>query len=83
MRMHELNDRYKEKWTIEFQDWNQMKLRDDLDLYEDFIVVGQSVWQKLIHYFGGAPEIGFYLIDKPTGVIHNEEAVRSDILTLS
>lgn len=40
-----------------------MKLKNDISIYEDYYLVGQNVWQKLIVYFGGAPEISFYLID--------------------
>jgi len=41
-----------------------MKLKNDIDLNEDFVLVSQIIWQKLIRYFGGAPEIGFYLVDR-------------------
>lgn len=53
------------EWVKRFQDWNKMTLRDDIELYSDFVLVGQKAWQKLINFFGGAPEIGFNLIDKP------------------
>jgi hypothetical protein len=41
-----------------------MKLRGDLALGEHFVLLGQSAWQKLLLYFGGAPEINFYLVDR-------------------
>lgn len=41
-----------------------MKLKEDLTYGEDFTLVNQVAWQKLIRAFGGAPELGFYLVDK-------------------
>lgn len=41
-----------------------MKLKDDLERDKDFILVSQAVWQKLIHTFGGAPEIYIFMISR-------------------
>jgi hypothetical protein len=41
-----------------------MKLKNDIERNKDFVLVSQIIWQKLIRYFGGAPEIGYYLVDR-------------------
>ncbi len=53
-----------------------MKLKEDLEVDEDFILVSQSTWQKLIRFFGGAPEIGFFLVDKNLIQKNNEAEVQ-------
>lgn len=61
-----------------FRDWNYMKLKDNLKQEEDFIIVPQQVWQKLIHTFGGAPEINIFMIHK-----NNEEGVSEEVPDLN
>lgn len=41
-----------------------MKLNTDLKLNEDFVLVNQIAWQQLLQSFGGAFEIGYFLVDK-------------------
>jgi hypothetical protein len=41
-----------------------MKLKSDLTWGEDFMLVSQTVWTKLIRFFGGAFEIPYFLVDK-------------------
>lgn len=41
-----------------------MRLKNDIQRNKDFIIVNQTIWMKIKKYFGGAPEIGFYLVDK-------------------
>lgn len=43
-----------------------MRLKDSEQIKRDrdFLIVSQTVWMKIVRFFGGAPEIGFYLIDK-------------------
>jgi hypothetical protein len=38
-KMHNLNDGQKSEWLLQFQDWNYMKLKEDLELNEDFILI--------------------------------------------
>ena len=70
-----------------------MKLKDDLQVNADFILVHQQIWQKLLHTFGGAPEINIFLINKSNnsgnaqGEAHSEEVpdlspITIDILSL-
>ncbi|CDW87948.1 UNKNOWN [Stylonychia lemnae] len=53
-----------QSWIENFQDWSYMKLKNDIERNKDFVLVSLIIWQKLIRYFGGAPEIGFYLVDR-------------------
>ena len=47
-----------------FQDWTYMRLRSDIQRNVDYVIVNQTIWMKINKFFGGAPEIGFYLVDK-------------------
>lgn len=46
-------------WCEEFNDWKYMTLKADLELYEDYVLISQSLWMSLKNLFGGAPEIMF------------------------
>lgn len=50
------------QWERVFRDWNNMTLKGDLERDVDFKLVNQTVWQKLIYAFGGAPEISFFQV---------------------
>jgi hypothetical protein len=45
------------KWAKKFREWDEMSLRDDLVMNEDYYAVGVANWSKLFNIFGGAPEI--------------------------
>mmetsp|Transcript_61799 Transcript_61799/g.70898 ORF Transcript_61799/g.70898 Transcript_61799/m.70898 type:complete len:462 (+) Transcript_61799:110-1495(+) len=40
-----------------FSDWNKMKLKSALTRDEDYVLVSNRVWKKLVTSYGGAPEI--------------------------
>lgn len=41
-----------------------MTLKDDLQNDIDFKLVSHLVWSKLLHSFGGAPELSYFLVSK-------------------
>eukprot|EP00347_Sterkiella_histriomuscorum_P007438 403348921 len=65
-QLYKLDENQAQQWKDQFSDWSLMKLRssDQIQRDKDFLIVSQTVWIKLIRYFGGGPEIGFFLIDK-------------------
>ena len=56
-----------------FSDWNHMDFKQDLEVNKDFVLVNQLVWSKLVHTFGGTPEITFFIVDKSGGQGHSKE----------
>lgn len=68
-----LNAECARDWPQQFNDWNQMKLKEDLLENEDFVLVSQMQWQRLSRFFGGAPEISFFLVEKHLLVTSNSE----------
>jgi hypothetical protein len=44
-----------------------MKLKEDIKRGVDYNIINLSVWSKLVHTFGGAPEINIFLITKEGG----------------
>lgn len=53
----------KEASTI-LTDWNHMKLKDKIEEGEDYILISHTLWKKLVHRFGGGPEIKFFICDQ-------------------
>ena len=41
----------------QFKEWDDMQVRDDLLLNEDYYAISVAAWSKLIALFGGAPTI--------------------------
>jgi hypothetical protein len=50
-------------WDKEIDDWKFMRLKKDLVKDKDYVLVSNQVWKKLFLKFGGAPEIGFNIVD--------------------
>jgi hypothetical protein len=42
-----------------------MSIRNEAKLYQDYVLVVPSIWQKLIGFYGGAPNIILQILDKP------------------
>jgi hypothetical protein len=54
------------QWRESFNNWQYMNLRTDLNLYEDYVILSQSSWLRLIaHFGGGAPEIMLQVVERP------------------
>ena len=48
------------EWASQFKDWNFMSLREDIAKDNDYVIVSNSSWLKLVTAFGGSPEIPIY-----------------------
>lgn len=65
-RFYQLSDLRPQEWGSYFTNWSYMRLRrpDQIQRDRDFVLVSNTAWMKLSRFFGGAPEISFYLVDK-------------------
>jgi hypothetical protein len=59
-----LHTKLPDTWSNLFSNWNHMSLREDLKNEVDFKLINQPLWSKLLHAFGGAPEISYFLVNK-------------------
>lgn len=48
---------------LNLENWSNYKLKGDLKEKTDYVLVNEKVWHSLKSYYGGGPEIPFFLVD--------------------
>ena len=60
----------------QFKEWDDMQVRDDLLLNEDYYAISVAAWSKLITLFGGAPTIPVFQYKQLDELKHDFQPVK-------